>query len=96
MKRVPNSCITGYRVKRLVLPLLVCFFYVGPAMAAEALLPIRATIVNCGSQTERAARCQKDERCCNLGDSSEDADHQDARDEQKTGNRSTAQVQIKK
>ncbi|MGZ9098017.1 MAG: hypothetical protein ACXW30_06960 [Micavibrio sp.] len=95
MKCVPNSCHAGNRAKCLVLPLLLSVFFAGPVRAAEALLPIRATIVNCGSQEERPAKCQKDERCCNLGDSSDEADYQeDTRDSHKTDRRNTAQARV--
>jgi len=93
MKRVPNSCYAGNQVKSLILPLLLSVSFAGPVRAAEALLPIRATIVNCGSQEERAAKCQKDERCCNLEDSSDEADYQeDTRDSHKTDSRNTVQA----
>ena len=60
-------------------------------MAAEALLPIRATIVNCGSQQERAAKCQKDERCCHLEESSAKEVRQTLKDAE-TGPRNTVEA----
>lgn len=37
-----------------------------PVYAAEAVLPIRATIVQCGPKKELAQACERDARCCGL------------------------------
>jgi hypothetical protein len=55
----------GYPAKALFLLTVLCFF-AAPALAAEAQLPIRATIIYCGPPEERPMTCQKDQRCCNL------------------------------
>jgi hypothetical protein len=97
MKCVPNAYHAGKRLKSFVLPLLLSVFFVGPVRAAEVLLPIRVTIVNCGSQEERPLKCQKDERCCNLKDSSDKVDYQeDVRDSRETERRNTVQARAAK
>lgn len=53
--------------KAFFLLTVLCLF-AAPAVAAEVQLPIRATIIYCGPLEERPMTCQKDQRCCNLGE----------------------------
>lgn len=51
-------------IKTAILFMLV--FSSGPAYAAEALLPVTATIIRCVTQSERVNMCDLREMCCNL------------------------------
>lgn len=49
----------------LILLTLVCILSAA-ALAAVVVLPIRATIVQCGEREDLPAKCREDERCCRL------------------------------
>jgi len=37
-----------------------------PAYAADAVMPARAVIIQCGTRAKLVEACMKDERCCGL------------------------------
>jgi len=59
--------LISHPAKTFFLLAFLCFF-AAPVIAAEVQLPIRATIIYCGPLEERPMTCQKDRRCCNLGE----------------------------
>lgn len=48
-----------------------CFVVVLPAFAAEARLPISATLIRCVTEAERQQNCSEKNLCCNLLESDE-------------------------
>jgi len=51
--------------EEIIIIIFVCAL-AAAAFAASAFLPIRTTIVQCGSRDELPAKCREDHRCCAL------------------------------
>jgi hypothetical protein len=51
--------------EEIIIIIFVCVL-AAAALAASAILPIRATIVQCGPQEDLPAKCREDQRCCAL------------------------------
>lgn len=57
-------------MKNLIIIAMLTVFPV-QAFAAEAILPIKASIVQCGAQAQLEKACRQDSRCCVFTDTLE-------------------------
>jgi len=53
----------GLGIKVMIIFLI---FFSGPACAAEALFPIKVTLIRCVTQAERVNMCDTRQMCCDL------------------------------
>ena len=56
-------------IEEIIIIIIICVLC-SAALAAKALLPIRAGIVQCGSKAELSESCRRDARCCGLMENS--------------------------
>ena len=69
MKRIVRK-IHHFTKRELVAEEVIVFLIIsllaGFALAASAVLPVRAGVVQCGAKEELSQSCREDERCCAL------------------------------
>lgn len=64
-KKVHHFTRTELAIEEIVIIVIICLLC-SAALAAKALLPIRAGIVQCGTRAELSESCRRDTRCCAL------------------------------
>src|SRR5687768_18261418 len=52
--------------EEVVIVVIICVLLTATCFAASALLPIRASLVQCGPRADLPAKCREDQRCCAL------------------------------
>lgn len=54
--------------EEVIIIILFLLLMMGAAVAASVVMPIRATVIQCGPPAELEKSCRKDIRCCDLLD----------------------------
>lgn len=55
--------------EEILIIFLVCVVLAAVGFAANAFMPVRASIVNCGRAEDVPLKCREDQRCCTLMES---------------------------